>query len=162
MSEKRSGALVRGAMRPAYIATLLGVAGALVPVAALARGASAAGQAAGQASPEERLGVERKALVEELRREGITDAGVLDAIGRVPRHEFVPESSMGEAYRNHPLQIGDGQTISQPYVVAFMTEAAHVSRASNVLEIGTGSGYQAAVLADILGLGHDASGSGGR
>ena len=97
--------------------------------------------------------MKRKALVDELRREGIKDEAVLAAIGRVPRHELVPADKRDQAYRNYPLPIAEGQTISQPYIVAFMTEAAKLTRTSNVLEIGTGSGYQTAVLADILGLG---------
>ena len=94
----------------------------------------------------------RRELVEELRRDGIRDERVLRAVARVPRHAFVPEVLHREAYGNYPLPIGHEQTISQPYVVAFMTEAAHLRDDSNVLEIGTGSGYQAAVLAETLGL----------
>ena len=97
--------------------------------------------------------MDRKMLVDELRREGIVNPDVLAAIGRVPRHEFVPPALRDQAYENYPLSIGEGQTISQPYIVAFMTEAAALQRTSNVLEIGTGSGYQAAILAEVLGLG---------
>ena len=68
---------------------------------------------------------------------------------KVPRHLFVPEGSRGQAYEDHPLGIGHGQTISQPYIVAFMTEAARLRGGQTVLEIGTGSGYQAAVLSQI-------------
>lgn len=74
---------------------------------------------------------------------------VLDAMRKVPRHEFVPEKHRGEAYNDYPLPIGYGQTISQPYIVALMTELAEVTKGEKVLEIGTGSGYQAAVLAEI-------------
>lgn len=74
---------------------------------------------------------------------------VLDAMRAVPRHEFVPEKYRKEAYNDHPLPIGYGQTISQPYIVALMTELAEVTKGEKVLEIGTGSGYQAAVLAEI-------------
>ncbi|MDI6766204.1 MAG: protein-L-isoaspartate(D-aspartate) O-methyltransferase [Bacteroidota bacterium] len=74
---------------------------------------------------------------------------VLDAMRKVPRHEFVPEKYRTEAYKDHPLPIGYGQTISQPYIVALMTELAEVTKGEKVLEIGTGSGYQAAVLAEI-------------
>jgi protein-L-isoaspartate(D-aspartate) O-methyltransferase len=70
---------------------------------------------------------------------------------RVPRHLFVPEAVRRQAYADHPLPIGHDQTISQPYIVAFMTEALDVTRAHRVLEIGTGSGYQAAVLAELAG-----------
>ncbi|OGW60535.1 MAG: protein-L-isoaspartate O-methyltransferase, partial [Nitrospirae bacterium RBG_16_64_22] len=79
----------------------------------------------------------------------IADARVLDVMGRVPRHEFVLPSDRFRAYGDHPLPIGEGQTISQPYVVAFMTEAARIKPGNRVLEVGTGSGYQAAVLAGI-------------
>ena len=76
---------------------------------------------------------------------------VMDAMNNVPRHEFVPESRQRYAYDNRPLPIGDGQTISQPYIVALMTDLAGVDENSRVLEVGTGSGYQAAVLAEIVG-----------
>ena len=80
----------------------------------------------------------------------ITNALVLSALGRVPRHEFVPERYRGQAYEDHPLPIGYGQTISQPYIVAFMTEKLEPQPTDRVLEIGTGSGYQAAVLAELV------------
>jgi protein-L-isoaspartate(D-aspartate) O-methyltransferase len=80
----------------------------------------------------------------------ITDARVLTAMGKVPRHEFVPPNLRGEAYADHPLPIGHGQTISQPYIVAFMTEQLAPKATDRVLEIGTGSGYQAAVLAELV------------
>ena len=102
---------------------------------------------------------EREALVAELRRDSrlaeeygappLSDA-VLASIGAVPRHEFVPEPLWDEAYRNYPLPIGAGQTISQPYIVALMTDLADVSDDDVVLEVGTGSGYQAAVLAGLV------------
>lgn len=81
---------------------------------------------------------------------GIKDEAVIEAMRSVPRHLFVPETYHDQAYANHPLPIGFGQTISQPYIVALMTEAAEVGRGYKVLEIGTGSGYQAAVLAEIV------------
>lgn len=80
---------------------------------------------------------------------GISDRRVLAAMGKVPRHLFVPEKQRGSAYGDHPLPVGFEQTISQPYIVAFMTEALELSTGDRVLEIGTGSGYQAAVLAEI-------------
>jgi protein-L-isoaspartate(D-aspartate) O-methyltransferase len=80
---------------------------------------------------------------------GITNAGVLAAMGKVPRHEFVPERLRSKAYQERPLPIGHGQPISEPYVVAFMTEKIEPKPADRVLEIGTGSGYQAAVLAEL-------------
>ncbi len=88
---------------------------------------------------------------EQLRARGIRDPRVLDAMTRVPRHLFVPDAERGEAYEDHPLPIGHGQTISQPYIVAFMSEALRLEPTHRVLEIGTGSGYQAAVLAELAG-----------
>ncbi|MDF1720775.1 MAG: protein-L-isoaspartate(D-aspartate) O-methyltransferase [Minwuia sp.] len=86
-------------------------------------------------------------LLMQLRREGITDSRVLSAIEKVPREQFVDANFRHQAYENMPLPIKQGQTISQPYVVAFMTEALRLVPRAKVLEIGTGSGYQAAVLA---------------
>jgi protein-L-isoaspartate(D-aspartate) O-methyltransferase len=91
---------------------------------------------------------------EQIESRGIKDALTLAALREVPRHEFVPEASAGEAYGDFPLAIGQGQTISQPYIVAFMTEALGLRGGESVLEIGTGSGYQAAVLARIAGKVH--------
>lgn len=85
----------------------------------------------------------------QLRREGITDTAVLRAIEKVPRDRFVDEAIRHQAWENMPLPIKQGQTISQPYVVAFMTEHLKVGERMKVLEVGTGSGYQAAVLAQI-------------
>lgn len=94
---------------------------------------------------------EREHMVEmQLAARGITDVGVLKAMRRLPRHLFVPESVREYAYGDHPLPIGDGQTISQPYIVAYMTQALALQRSDRVLEIGTGSGYQAAVLAELV------------
>lgn len=81
---------------------------------------------------------------------GIEDEAVIQAVGTVPRHLFVPDRYQDQAYQNHPLPIGYGQTISQPYIVALMTEAAEVGSGDTVLEVGTGSGYQSAVLAEIV------------
>jgi protein-L-isoaspartate(D-aspartate) O-methyltransferase len=93
---------------------------------------------------------ERARMVEEqLRARGIRDPAVLAAMARVPRHRFVLAPHRHRAYGDHPLPIGLGQTISQPYIVGYMTEAARITPAHRVLEIGTGSGYQAAVLAEI-------------
>jgi protein-L-isoaspartate(D-aspartate) O-methyltransferase len=93
---------------------------------------------------------ERRAMIErQLRRRGIRDERVLQAMFEVPRHEFVPPLYQEAAYDDRPIMIGDGQTISQPYMVAAMTEAAQVQPGDKVLEIGTGSGYQAAILAHL-------------
>jgi len=87
---------------------------------------------------------------EQIEARGVKDSLVLAAMRKVPRHLFVPERYRGEAYADHPLPIGHGQTISQPYIVAYMTEALGLKGNEKVLEIGTGSGYQAAVLAEIV------------
>ncbi len=92
----------------------------------------------------------RARMVEEqIRQRGVRDPRVLEAMRRVPRHRFVPQGYEPEAYQDHPIPIGEGQTISQPYVVAAMTEALGLRPEDRVLEIGTGSGYQTAVLAEI-------------
>ena len=92
----------------------------------------------------------RQAMVDlQLRGRGISDERVLDAMRRVPRHEFAPERYRDQAYEDHPLPIGEGQTISQPYIVAIMLEALALSPSDRVLEIGTGSGYLSAVLAEL-------------
>jgi protein-L-isoaspartate(D-aspartate) O-methyltransferase len=88
-------------------------------------------------------------VTEQLRQRGISDARVLDVMRQVPRHLFVPESVRPLAYADRPLPIGHGQTISQPFIVAYMTDVLEVARTHRVLEIGTGSGYQAAVLAHL-------------
>jgi protein-L-isoaspartate(D-aspartate) O-methyltransferase len=86
----------------------------------------------------------------QLRARDISDPRVLDAMARVERHRFVPDDLVAEAYEDHPLPIGHGQTISQPYIVAFMTQALRVEPGHRVLEIGSGSGYQAAILAELV------------
>ncbi len=91
----------------------------------------------------------RTALVEHLRKQGIKDEAVLKAMLKVPRHLFVPESHRHLSYEDMALPIGEGQTISQPFVVAFMTQALELKPTDRVLEIGTGSGYQAAILAEL-------------
>jgi protein-L-isoaspartate(D-aspartate) O-methyltransferase len=87
----------------------------------------------------------------QLRARGISDLRVLDAMLRVPRHEFVPEAYRGQAYEDHPLPIGDNQTLSQPYIVARMLESLKLTCADKVLEVGTGSGYVTALLAELAG-----------
>lgn len=94
--------------------------------------------------------VAREAMVSgQIEARGVKDFPTLKAMREVPRHEFVPKKLRTLAYSDHPLSIGSGQTISQPYIVAFMTEALELKPGDSVLEIGTGSGYQAAVLARI-------------
>jgi protein-L-isoaspartate(D-aspartate) O-methyltransferase len=93
---------------------------------------------------------ERNRMVDEqIVARGIRDELTVNAMRKVPRHEFVPSELAAFAYRDHPLSIGYNQTISQPYIVAYMTEALELKPSDKVLEIGTGSGYQAAILAEI-------------
>jgi protein-L-isoaspartate(D-aspartate) O-methyltransferase len=91
----------------------------------------------------------KEMVVSQIQSRDVTAPDVLDAMDTVPRHLFVPQDYLDEAYDDHPLPIGYGQTISQPYIVALMTEKLKVKRGDKVLEIGTGSGYQAAVLAHL-------------
>ena len=94
---------------------------------------------------------ERASMVRtQIARRSITDGRVLAAMKRVPRHHFIPPSGKAQAYEDHPVRIGHRQTISQPYIVAYMTQALQPKPTDRVLEIGTGSGYQAAVLAEIV------------
>jgi len=88
-------------------------------------------------------------VAEQIAARDVRDVRTLEAMRKVPRHLFVPPEMAGQAYDDHPLPIGHGQTISQPYIVAFMTEALGLKGGETVLEVGTGSGYQAAVLAQI-------------
>ncbi|GAB4368149.1 MAG: protein-L-isoaspartate(D-aspartate) O-methyltransferase [Deltaproteobacteria bacterium] len=92
----------------------------------------------------------RQAMVrEQIAGEGVSDPRVLEAMREIPRHRFVPEALRSMAYAPRPLPIGEGQTISQPYIVGFMTERLRLRKSDRVLEVGTGSGYQAAVAARI-------------
>lgn len=125
------------------------------------QGPQAAGEAASPtmlaAAPSPSLTVQEDKYAErrermvssQIRLRGIRDSDVLQAMEAVPRHEFVPDEYLDQAYDDHPLPIGYGQTISQPYIVALMTELLELERGQKVLEIGTGSGYQAAILAEI-------------
>ncbi len=97
-----------------------------------------------------RFDSERKQMVFELGKRGITDQRVIDAFLSVPRHMFVEDVFQGRAYGDHPLPIGLGQTISQPYMVAFMTQILQLNGTERVMEIGTGSGYQAAILSGLV------------
>lgn len=112
--------------------------------------ASPSGEAGRPEFTGERSG-EREAMVrDQIARRGVTDQRVLDAMREVPRHEFVPASQRGRAYSDTPLPIGHGQTISQPYIVGYMTERLDLEPGDRVLEVGTGSAYQAAVLAPLV------------
>ena len=91
----------------------------------------------------------RKKLVEHLASRGITDQRVLKAIGKVPRHFFFDETFWNQAYKDIAFPIGDGQTISQPYTVAYQSELLHIKKNDKVLEIGTGSGYQTCILMEL-------------
>ena len=102
---------------------------------------------------EDLLAAQRRQMVElQLRARGIRDERVLDAMERVPRHMFVRKADIPVAYGDHPIAVGHGQTISQPYIVAYMTEQLALSTAAKVLEIGTGCGYQTAVLSELCGI----------
>ncbi len=90
-----------------------------------------------------------KMVKDQLVARGIKNERVLQVMGKIPRHLFIEEALAGEAYNDHPVPIGEKQTISQPYIVALMTEALELNRDENTLEIGTGSGYQTAILAEL-------------
>jgi protein-L-isoaspartate(D-aspartate) O-methyltransferase len=108
------------------------------------------GCSVGQAEPAAERAAERERMVaEQIEARGVRDPRVLAALRRVPRHRFVPEAERASAYADRPLPIAAGQTISQPLIVALMSELAGVSPGERVLEVGTGSGYQAAVLAEL-------------
>jgi protein-L-isoaspartate(D-aspartate) O-methyltransferase len=95
---------------------------------------------------------QRRNMVEsQLRARGIRDERVLAAMSHVPRHEFVPVEFRDQVYEDHPIPIGEGQTVSQPYIVAIMLQALALNPSDTVLEIGTGSGYQTALLAELTG-----------
>ena len=91
-----------------------------------------------------------KSLLDELKKQGINDKNVLNALEKIPRHLFVPDNLMEEAYENHPLSIGKNQTISQPYTTAFMLQELELKKNDKVLEIGTGSGWSAALTAFMI------------
>src|ERR671913_388721 len=93
---------------------------------------------------------QQKMIADQLHARDVRDPRVLEAMTRVPRHRFIPEALRHESYEDYPVAIGDGQTISQPYIVGFMTQALELEPHHRVLEIGTGSGYQAAVLAELV------------
>jgi len=103
----------------------------------------------GDASADDRATERREMVAQQLKRRGIEDVDVLRAMAKVPRHRFVPQALQAMAYADQPLPIGHDQTISQPYIVALMSEVLTVRPGQRVLEVGTGSGYQAAVLAEM-------------
>ncbi|MGE5215110.1 MAG: protein-L-isoaspartate(D-aspartate) O-methyltransferase [Nitrospirota bacterium] len=105
----------------------------------------------GQQSTTGDFAAQRQRMVEkQLKARGITDKRVLGAMAKVPREEFIPGDARADAYQDGPLPIGYDQTISQPYVVAFMTEQLRPKQTDRVLEVGSGSGYQAAILAELM------------
>jgi len=100
---------------------------------------------------EDSFASQRHLMVEsQIKSRGVMDEQILNAMKKVPRHKFVPKDLQAEAYIDDPLPIGEDQTISQPYIVAYMTEQLQLKKTDKVLEIGTGSGYQAAILAEIV------------
>jgi protein-L-isoaspartate(D-aspartate) O-methyltransferase len=103
----------------------------------------------GAISPEPYAEARARMVADQIERRGVADPAVLAAMRAVPRHRFVPDEYLSQAYADHPLPIGYGQTISQPYIVALMTESLQLQPGDRVLEIGTGSGYQAAILAEL-------------
>ena len=102
-----------------------------------------------QKDPPKHQADRERMVASQIRSRGVTDKNVLHAMKEVPRHIFVPKALSSKAYADHPLPIGQGQTISQPYIVALMTESLKLKGNERVLEIGTGSGYQAAILAKV-------------
>jgi protein-L-isoaspartate(D-aspartate) O-methyltransferase len=117
-----------------------------IGIAALAAACSSSMQ---KSSDDAEAAARRRMVEEQIRARGVRDEAVLAAMRRVPRHLFVPEDQRTGAYADHPLPIGFSQTISQPYIVAYMTEALEIEPDHRVLEIGTGSGYQAAILGEL-------------
>ncbi|MEE9315920.1 MAG: protein-L-isoaspartate(D-aspartate) O-methyltransferase, partial [bacterium] len=93
--------------------------------------------------------LQEEMVTQQIMRRGVVTPRVIEAFRKVPRHLFVPEQFQSHSYNDHPLPIGEGQTISQPYIVALMTDLLDLSGEDKVLEIGTGSGYQAAILAEL-------------
>jgi protein-L-isoaspartate(D-aspartate) O-methyltransferase len=122
---------------------------ALALSALLIVAAGAQGQAAGAPRDDPYRARRLEMVRRHIAGDGIEDSATLRAMRTVPRHEFVPEPLRDDAYANHPLPIGLGQTISQPYIVGYMTEMLRPRKGMKVLEVGTGSGYQAAVLAEV-------------
>jgi protein-L-isoaspartate(D-aspartate) O-methyltransferase len=137
-------------MRTVLIVGLVGMLAAGVVVAGVL-GRRGGGEPPGD-DGERRFAVSRDRMVsEQIQARDVSDPRVLAAMRAVPRHRFVAEGERAEAYADHPLPIGEGQTISQPYIVALMSELMELRGGERVLEVGTGSGYQAAVLAELAG-----------
>ncbi|MEE8467389.1 MAG: protein-L-isoaspartate(D-aspartate) O-methyltransferase [Planctomycetota bacterium] len=129
---------------------LLSACGSRLPEPAESTGRLEPDESAPNRRAGERRADERRAMVErQIAARGVTDPAVLAALRHVPRHRFVPREMQPFAYADRPLPIGEGQTISQPYIVAFMTQALELEGDERVLEVGTGSGYQTAVLAEV-------------
>ena len=143
---KHAGFFLRGARRA--VSVLTWIACAVAPPHGRAEVSHPGGDASVPAGDASLMARERM-VREQIAARRVKNAAVLAAMRKVPRHEFMPESVRLLAYDDRPVPIGLGQTISQPYIVALMTELAAVGRGSRVLEIGTGSGYQAAVLAEL-------------
>ncbi len=141
--------------RKQYIVTLVAavllLSGPLVPgfCSGTQNGQPAPPVSEGSASSGEYVDERRAMVANQIEARGVKSPDVLEALRAVPRHEFVSTAQQGLAYSDKPLPIGQGQTISQPYIVAYMTEILQLEAGDKVLEIGTGSGYQAAVLAEI-------------
>lgn len=128
-----------------FVSVAAGAAGTALSTREATGGVSRSAQ-----TRESRSSARMKMVKDQIERRGVKDPAVLQALTAVPRHRFVPVSLLDRAYDDSPLPIGHGQTISQPYIVAFMTEAIRPRPTDRVLEVGTGSGYQAAVLATIV------------
>ncbi len=131
-------------LRPSRVAALLSIF--VLSTASLIAFAAFSGELSEETQKSRRLHM----VARQIQEHGVTDKSVLAAMTKVPRHRFVPDSLQGSAYSDGPLPIGEGQTISQPYVVGWMTELIRPAKEMRVLEIGTGSGYQAAVLAECV------------
>lgn len=127
------------------------IAGGLLFILAMSLGPKFKDRAGGSAPADAYLSAREAMVAVQIESRGVSAPPVLKAMREVPRHEFVPGAHKPDAYKDHPLPIGHGQTISQPYIVAYMTEALGLKPEDKVLEIGTGSGYQAAVLARLSG-----------
>ncbi len=143
---------MKGLIPLLFVILLAGCSGAplSVPTGTAPSPASTPSPAATATSTPDRFLPARLAMVkDQIQQRGVADAAVLEVMRRVPRQRFVPAQYVDAAYEDHPLPIGYGQTISQPYIVALMTESLQAGPDARVLEIGTGSGYQAAVLAEL-------------